>query len=47
MMVSVTYYLELGNALYTIYLIFYRKMLHWLFGHHKTLPTLLGRELQQ
>ena len=39
----VTYYLELRNAMTVYYTshFFYQQRLNWLFGHHKTLTTLL------
>ena len=29
---------------FSVYLVFYQKTLNWLFGHYKTLTTLLSNE---
>ena len=44
-LLSVTYYLELCNAI-TICCIYhiYQRVLNWLFGHYRTLTTLLGKK---
>ena len=34
-------------CLFIVYHIFYQQMLNWLFGHSRTLTTLLGRKLHQ
>ena len=48
MIFSVTYYPELPNATSTYYTFhIYLQMLNWLFGHYRTLTTLLGKTIFQ
>ena len=49
MIFSATYYLELHNviSIYCIYLIVYQHMSNRLFGHYRTLTTLLGKNVHQ
>ena len=46
-LVSLTIWNYAMLHLFIAYLVFHQKMLNWLFGHHRTLTTLLSKKLHQ